>query len=273
MNWSWLLPPSASTFAPDIDRMYYVILAITGVVFVVTEVLLVWFLFKYRHREGRKAEYVHGNTTAEIVWTAVPFFIVLGIALASRGVWAEIKDPASVPPDALEIHVAARQFEWNATYPGRDGAVGTGDDHTARNSLDIPVDQPVRLVLTSEDVIHSLFLPEMRVKQDVVPGMEMIVWFEATEPGEYPIGCAELCGLGHTRMRGRLTVHSEDDYRSWLAEEQAAATASAGGATAGPGGAGGGEETAGGPDGVAGGDGATTEPETATASTNGAGMP
>lgn len=221
MNWSWLLPPSASTFAPEIDQMYYIILAITGVVFLVTEVLLVWFLVKYRHREGHEAEYVHGNTTAEIVWTAVPFFIVLWIALASRGIWAEIKDPASVPPDAMEVLVTATQFEWNTTYPGADGELETGDDFTARNRLDLPVGQPVKVVLRSEDVIHSFFLPAMRVKQDVVPGLETFAWFEITEPGEYVLGCAELCGIGHTRMRGTVTAHAQDDYRSWLAERQA----------------------------------------------------
>ena len=91
MNWSWILPESASTYAPAIDRMYYVILFITGAVFLITEATLLWFLIKYRHREGRKAEYIHGNVTAEVIWTAVPFVIVVGIALASRGAWASIK--------------------------------------------------------------------------------------------------------------------------------------------------------------------------------------
>lgn len=220
MNWSWLLPEASSTFAPDLDGMYYIILAITGVVFVVTELLLIWFLIRYRHREGHKAEYVHGNTTAEIVWTAVPFFIVLGIALASRGLWAEIKDVRSIPPDAMQVQVTARQFEWITTYPGPDGELETADDFTARNRLDMPVGRPIHVILRSEDVIHSFFLPEMRVKQDVVPGMDTFVWFEATDTGDFTIGCAELCGIGHTRMRGTLTVHSADDYRSWLAEQE-----------------------------------------------------
>lgn len=223
MNWSWLMPESASTFGPDIDRMYYVILIITGIVFVVTEVLLVWFLVRYRHKEGRKAEYLHGNVKAEIVWTAVPFVIVLGIALASRGLWAEIRDPDSMPTDGVEVHVTAKQFEWNATYAGADGAFGTGDDVTLRNRMSVPVDRPVVVTLQSEDVIHSFFLPDMRVKQDAVPGMEIPVWFEATRTGEFTIGCAELCGIGHTRMRGTLTVLGPDEFRSWLAEQQASA--------------------------------------------------
>jgi len=223
MDWSWMMPESVSTFGPQIDQMYYVILIITGIVFVATELALVWFMWKYRHREGRKASYVHGNTMAEVIWTAVPFVIVLGIALASRGVWAEIKDPGSVPEGAFEIHLAASQFEWNATYAGGDGVFGTGDDHTVRNAMTVPVDEPIHVTLTADDVLHSFFLPDLRVKQDAVPGMEIPVWFEATRTGEYPIGCAELCGIGHTTMGGTLTVLSGSDFQSWLAEEQAAA--------------------------------------------------
>jgi cytochrome c oxidase subunit 2 len=223
MNWSWILPPSASTFAPQIDRMYYAILVITGAVFFLTEFLLLWFVFRYRHREGRKAEYIHGNVAAEVIWTAVPFVIVIWIALASRGVWASIKDPNNIPANALEVRVAAKQFEWNVSYPGPDGTLDTPDDFTTRNRLEVPVGRPINVFLTSEDVIHSFWLRELRVKQDAVPGMEIQVWFEATEAGEYPIGCAELCGTGHTRMRGTLIVHSEADYQRWLSERTAAA--------------------------------------------------
>src|SRR5689334_226260 len=141
-NWSWLLDESASTVGPQIDRLYYIILVITGIVFVATEALLIYFLFKYRHREGRKAEYIHGNTKAEIIWTAVPALIVLSIALMSRGLWAEIKDPENVPDNALAVMLTAKQFEWNLTYAGPDGELGTGDDFTVRNRLDIPIDRP-----------------------------------------------------------------------------------------------------------------------------------
>lgn len=221
MNWSWLLPESMSTFGPEIDRMYYVILIITGVVFVLTEATLVYFLWKYRHREGRKAEPVHGNVKAEIIWTAVPFVIVLGIAFASRGSWDRMKDPANIPADAMEVRVMATQFEWHTTYSGADGQFDTGDDFTVLNRLHVPVDRPVRVTLTSDDVIHSFMLPEMRVRQDVVPGMEIAVWFQPVETGDFTIGCAELCGIGHTRMRGVLTVQSAADYQSWQAEQQA----------------------------------------------------
>ena len=110
--WSWLLDESASTFGPAIDRLYYVILIVTGIIFLITEVALVWFIFKYRHREGHKADYIHGNTRAEVVWTAIPAVIVLAIALASRGVWAQVKDPEEFPPDALPVMIMASQFEY-----------------------------------------------------------------------------------------------------------------------------------------------------------------
>ena len=223
MDWSWMMPESVSTYGARIDQMYYVILWITGVVFVASEATLIWFLWKYRHQEGRKAEYIHGNNTAEIIWTVVPFFIVMGIALGSRGLWADIRGPDSVPDGAMPIIVDAKQFEWTVTYPGVDGTFGTADDHASRNIMTIPVGQPVNVTLTATDVLHSFFLPDFRVKQDAVPGMEIPVWFEATTVGEYPIGCAELCGIGHTTMGGTLIVLSQADFDTWEAEQQAAA--------------------------------------------------
>lgn len=215
-DWSWILDQSASTFGPRIDQLYYWILAITGIVFFGTEICLIWFLFKYRHREGRRAAYTHGNTNVEIVWTVIPALIVLSIALASRSLWAEAKDPEEIPADAMQVLVTAKQFEWNVTYPGPDGELGTGDDLKSRNRLDVPVDRPTNVKLHAEDVIHSFFLPDMRLKQDAVPGMETHLWFQPTRAGEFPIGCAELCGLGHSRMRGTLVVHTAADYQTWM---------------------------------------------------------
>jgi len=105
------------------------------------------------------------------------------------------------------------------TYPGADGQLGTGDDFTVRNQLHVPVDTPVVVHLSSEDVIHSFFIPAFRVKQDAVPGMHIRVWFKAMETGEYELACAELCGLGHYRMRAAVTVHTADDYQRWLSEQ------------------------------------------------------
>jgi len=221
MNFSWLLPETVSTFGPALDDLYYVILWVTGIVFFATEITLVVFLVKYRHREGRKAEYIHGSNKAEVIWTVIPFVIVMALALYSKALWDEIRDPDSIPPDSFPINVMASQFEWNATYAGADGQFGTSDDFVSRNLLHIPVDRPVVVYLQAEDVIHSFFLPDFRVKQDAVPGMTTPVWFQATRTGEFTLACAELCGLGHYTMDGRVVVDTEADFQSWLASQQA----------------------------------------------------
>jgi cytochrome c oxidase subunit 2 len=220
MDWiSWMLPPGASTFARDIDWLYYLILIITGIAFVVVEAGLIWFLIKYRARPGRKAHYTHGNNTAEIIWTAIPAVTVVIIGLLSGGVWNNIKGRESVPANAIPYRVHAQQFEWNVTYPGPDGRFDTPDDFTRRNQLHVPVDRPVVVELTAEEVIHSFGIPAFRVKQDAVPGMRIRVWFQATAPGAYELGCAELCGLGHYKMRAIVTVHSQAEYERWLGQQ------------------------------------------------------
>jgi cytochrome c oxidase subunit II len=215
---SWMLPPSASTFGSQIDWLYYLILVVTGIAFVVVEVALVVFLFRYRARPGRKATYVHGSTRAEIIWTGVTTVVVVIIGLLSAPAWGRIKGRHSVPADALPLGIHAKQFEWHVTYPGKDGAVGTSDDYTIRGQIHVPVNRPIVATLTAEDVIHSFFVPAFRIKQDAVPGMQIRVWFQPTKPGVYELGCAELCGLGHYRMRAVVTVHTQEDYDRWMAE-------------------------------------------------------
>lgn len=218
----WSLPPNLSVHGQGVDDMYYLILAITGITFVVVELGIVWFVVRYRHREGRRALYHHGSDRLELLWTAVPALVMVFLGVYSGRIWAQIKDRAHIPEDAVTILVSAKQFEWNITHPGADGRLGTDDDVEERNHLHVPVDRPVVVQLTSEDVIHSFFVPELRVKQDALPGKTIPVWFTATEPGELVIGCAELCGLGHYRMRARMTVHEPGGFESWQAESAAA---------------------------------------------------
>jgi cytochrome c oxidase subunit II len=217
---NWLLPDNAATFG-GIDSLYYLILVITGIVFLIVQVALIYFVVKYRYRPGRKAEYITGNARAELIWTAIPFFILIFLAFRSYDVWLDIRSPDRLPEGAFEVHVLATQFEWHVTYPGEDGVLGTEDDFTVRNRLNIPVDMPVIVHLTSNDVIHSFFVPAFRVKQDAVPGMTIPVWFQATQVGEYVLGCAELCGIGHYRMRGTVTVQAPEDFADWQREEAA----------------------------------------------------
>jgi cytochrome c oxidase subunit 2 len=215
---SWLLPHGSSTFVRDIDPIYYMILIVTGVAFVLVEAALIWFLIKYRARPGRKSVYTHGSTRAEYIWTGVTAFVVVVIGLLSRPAWAHIKGRDSVPPGAIPLAIHVKQFEWHVSYPGPDGRLGTADDFTVRNQLHIPVDTPIVATLTSEDVIHSFFIPQFRIKQDAVPGMHIPVWFQPTETGSFEIACAELCGFGHYRMRASVTVHAKGDYDRWVAE-------------------------------------------------------
>ena len=216
---NWILPPGASTFAPQIDGIYYLILVITGIAFVLTEVALVVFLVKYRARPGRRAHYTHGSVKAEVIWTAVPAITVVLIGILSGGVWNEVKGRNAAPADSYPIGVHGQQFEWMVTYPGADGALGTEDDFDVRNQLHVPVDRPIAVQLTAEDVIHSFFIPSFRVKQDAMPGMPQVVWFQATETGSFELACAELCGTGHYRMRASVTVHSADAYQQWMSEQ------------------------------------------------------
>lgn len=222
----WLrLPEGVSSYSGRIDGLFRLILWITGVIFVVVEFLLLLFLFRYRHREGRRARYTHGNNRVEVVWTIVPAVICVVLALLSRRSWAEIKQ--QMPREALPIEITAEQFAWNIRYPGPDGRFGTADDIVTLNQLHIPVGRAVVVTLRSKDVIHSFFLPEFRVKQDAVPGMSTRIWFDGQRAGHWEIACAELCGLGHYRMKGFITVESQEEYDKFLAEQTAQAAPAA----------------------------------------------
>ena len=217
----WWLPLKGSTFAGPIDGLFIAILIITGIAFVLVEAGLVWFIVKYRGRPGRKAFYTHGNTRAEVIWTTIPAVTMVALGLVSNHYWVQIKGRDSVPANAYPIAIHAKQFEWQVTYPGPDGKLGTSDDFTVRNQLHVTVNEPIAVELTSEDVIHSFFVPEFRLKQDAVPGMHIMAWFQATKTGEFELGCAELCGMGHYKMRARVFVHTPDEYKAWVAQQVA----------------------------------------------------
>ena len=215
------LPESVSSYGDQIDRLFWAILWITGVFFFVVQGGLLFFVLKYRARPGRKASYVHGHTGLEVVWTIVPALILLVLTVSSQKVWTQIRGLGRVPRDSLQVEVLAEQFAWNIRYPGPDQAMGTADDITTINELHLPIHRPVLITLKSKDVIHSFFLADFRVKQDAVPGLTTHVWLEARKAGQYEIRCAELCGLGHYRMRGQVTVESEEDFKRWLAKTKA----------------------------------------------------
>src|SRR5262249_17430853 len=214
---SWL-PENVSTYGPSIDRLFYVIYYVTGATFFLVQLTLLAFLVLYRHRDGRRATYTHGNTTLEIAWTIAPAILLVILAFASRSVWAEIKQ--RVPPSDMQVQVTAKQFNWEIAYPGPDGKIGTEDDVTMDNDLYVPVGKTIRVNLKSRDVIHSFFIPSARFKQDAVPGHEIPTWFKITKPGKYEVPCAELCGFGHSGMRGWLHVLPLDEYDAWAQEHK-----------------------------------------------------
>ncbi len=211
------LPENISTYGGEIDSLFMLIFWITTIVFVAVQGALIWFLFKYRAQPGRRATYSHGNNTLEIAWTIAPSIILVVLALLSRATWDEIK--AEIPPHDVTVRVYAKQFNWDFIYPGPDGAFDTADDKTIENELTVPVNKVVKLEMLSRDVIHSLFVPVLRFKQDTMPGRQIDGWFEATKTGEYEIPCAELCGFGHSGMLGHLKVLSDQDYATWVGEQ------------------------------------------------------
>lgn len=211
------IPEGVSTYAKDIDTVFYIIYYITSAVFILVTVLLVWFLIKFREQPGRRAVYSHGSAVLEITWTIAPAMVFIIIFLVSQSTWARIK--ILTPPGDVEVRVTAKQFEWEMLYPGPDGKFDTSDDKVIKGELHVPVNKVVRVYLRGRDVIHSFFIPHVRLKQDAVPGREIVAWFEATKAGKYEVPCAELCGPGHSGMKGWLTVYSAEDYSQWVKKQ------------------------------------------------------
>jgi cytochrome c oxidase subunit 2 len=204
----WWLPENVSTYGRDIDWLFHLIYAITGLTLVLVSVTLVAFLIMYRDRPGRRARYTHGNSTLEIVWTVVPALILVILTFLSAPAWSKIK--MSMPPSDFRVEVTAKQFNWQVKYPNSDTVF--------LDEMHVPVNKVVHVELRSQDVIHSFFVPSFRIKQDAVPGHTIRAWFEATKPGKYEWPCAELCGFGHSGMKGWIYVHTPEEYQKWAAE-------------------------------------------------------
>ncbi len=239
-------PENIGTYGRDVDHLYSLILWIVVATFFLTEGLLLFFLLRYRATPGGKSVYTHGNHRLELIWTLVPGAILFWLALFQMGTWKEIKITHPDPKQGPVIEVMGKQFEWRARYAGPDGKFATDDDMTFTNHLYVPVDTKVTILLRSQDVIHSFFLPNLRLKQDAVPGMTIQQWFEVAnerdasgaivtdrttaaerkrrkdagdplaDKFDYEIACAELCGIQHTTMHGYLHVLSKEDFWKWV---------------------------------------------------------
>ncbi|MCC7085098.1 MAG: cytochrome c oxidase subunit II [Pirellulales bacterium] len=220
---AWL-PKDVSDIGHHIDHLFMFILVLTGIVFIATELCLFWFLWKYDGKTNKQpVKFTHGSHTLEICWTIVPAATLLFIAIYQMNTWAaaKMRRPSDAGrPMAPTVEVTGGQFEWRIRYPGEDGQLGTRDDLFTINDLHVPVNEETLVDLKSADVLHSFFLPNLRVKQDAVPGMKIPVWFRAVQEGQFDIVCAELCGWGHYKMKGQITIESRTDYDKYLADLQ-----------------------------------------------------
>jgi cytochrome c oxidase subunit 2 len=210
-NASFWMPKRASTMAAGVDHLFDFVLWLSVFFFVLITLMLVVFIIKYRHREdGVPHEPAAGHSTAlELTWTIIPTVLVLVIFyFGFRG----FLNMTVEPPNAMEVAVSARMWNWSFTYDGKYGSMD--------GKLHIPVNTPVRFVLDSADVIHSLFMPVFRVKKDVVPGRYNRFWVQATEVGEYDIYCAEYCGQNHSTMLSKVVVHTPEDFARWYEQNK-----------------------------------------------------
>ena len=201
-------PPQSSSMASSVDRIFYFIASVSTFFFVLIVVLMTFFVLKYRRRPGHTAQPSPShNTLLELTWSVIPGLILVYIFTTGFMTYLDMRKP---PDDAYELQVVARKWSWAFQYP--NGVV--------HDDLHLPVDRPVRLVMSSEDVIHSLFVPAFRVKQDVVPGRYTQTWFYPTRPGNYPLYCAEYCGQKHSSMDATVVVHPSGEFEQWLRDEE-----------------------------------------------------
>jgi cytochrome c oxidase subunit 2 len=234
-------PEAVTVTGKRVDTLLNFIFYLTAAVFVLTQTVYIYYLVKYRRRPGVKAHYSHGNNKLEIIWTAIPTAIFIGLVIYSNRLWSEIH--STPPEDSVKIDVVSYQFGWDMRYPGADGQLGkvdvntysvdnkfalvpddpAGDDDFSSTELVIPVGKPVHLYLHSRDVIHSFYVPEFRLYQAAVPGRTIAwVWFETTKTGNFQLACSQICGSGHYNMKAPIRVVSQEEFDKWQAGKIAA---------------------------------------------------
>lgn len=241
-------PENIATYGAELDWMFGVIYWLSVAIFFLTFGIMLFFLVKYRYRPDRRGYNYHGNNIVELTWTILPTILFVGIGLWSDNMWEITKYAKKVPVADVEIIVLGKQFGWYFMYPGADGKYGRNayndrtaralmsatnpfgrdladqagtDDFVTENQFKIPVNSNIVVRGSTLDVLHSFFLPHARVKQDVIPGTWMNIWFNAFKTGKYELACAELCGSGHYAMRAEYEVLSRSGYDAWLDKKNA----------------------------------------------------
>lgn len=242
-NGKWWFPAAISEHAAALDRQFMITIVVVGIAFTAAQIGLGWMVWKYRDTgtAGDRALYSHGSNRLEVIWTLITAVIFITLAVMGQSVWASLR-LNDAPPGSYQVEVVAQQFQWNFHYAGRDNKFGrthpsliedsalnfvgldpsdpaSADDSTT-STLVIPVNRPVELRLRSKDVIHNFWVPQLRFKQDLVPGMEIKVHFTANRVGKYELACAELCGQLHFKMRSFMLVVPEAEIQALTALPQ-----------------------------------------------------
>jgi len=241
--------PAASDHGEKIDFMLWITIGITGFVFLLTQVLLFWFSYKYQYTEKRKAYYFPHDNKLELLWTVVPAIFLTVLVGFGLYYWFGITGDA--PKDAQLVEITGKQFNWMMRYPGKDGVLGrknyrltdasngnalgvdwedgSSHDDIEATEMHLVVNKPVKLVINAQDVIHDVGLPHFRMKMDAVPGIPTTIWFTpkittaemkkitGNKDFVYEISCDQMCGTGHYSMKGLIVVETQEEYATWLA--------------------------------------------------------
>ena len=241
----WWFPEAVSTHAAAMDSQFNLTWLVVGAAFFLAQVALGFVVWRFRAKNGERANHSEGNTRTELLLVAVTAVVFIALAITGQRVWANLHlNQAS--PDALQVEVTGQQFLWNFRYPGADGRFGStlpklyddtdnsigarpgplgidpkdpsGKDDVVSGLMVVPVNRPINVTLRAKDVTHDFFVPALRLKQDAVPGLKINIHFTATKEGRYEIACAELCGQLHHQMRAYLEVRSQAEFEKWLNE-------------------------------------------------------
>ena len=242
-NKKWWLPEAISNHAPALDRQFLITIVVVGISFTAAQIALGYAVWKFRDtgKPGDRAVYSHGSNRLEMLWTVITAVVFIALGVMGQSVWASLR-LNDAPPGSFAVEVVAQQFQWNFHYAGADGKFGRTDpsliddgalnfigldpadaasrDDAVTAALAIPVNRPVELRLRARDVIHNFWVPQLRFKQDLVPGMEIKVHFTANKVGKYELACAELCGQLHFKMKSFMLVLPEEELTALQALPQ-----------------------------------------------------
>ena len=221
--------PVGSSYAGDIDGLILLVTVLVGFWFFAAQAIFFWLIFRFRAREGVPAQYLTGKEKHVKRWINIPhvFIIMFDVVIiaAAIKVWVEVKQ--KLPAADEQVRVVGQQWVWTFVHPGADGRLDTPDDIVTADDLHVEVGKTYHFLLESKDVLHSFSVPVFRLKQDAVPGRTIVGWFKPTKTGAYDIQCAEICGIGHGVMNGRIHIESAAEHRTWMEAHAPVAAAAA----------------------------------------------